>query len=480
VELVERTMRHSAGYGYEGAGGGRRWKGSMNSNPSADVVVTGAANRLRGRFRDLVRNNPQSARAVRTLVSQIIGTGIRGHAADLKLREAFNIWCESLKVDVSEQMNFFGIQKLAMRTIVESGSVLIRRQRVKSKDMFTVPFKLQVLEPDFIDIAKEDLNPASGNLLKKGIEYDPFGKPVAYWLFQEHPGTTMTRYGAKQKSIRIPASEIIHCFDMLRAGQTDGVPWGAPVLLRLRDFEDYEDAQLLRQKIAACFTGFIYDTEAPVNETRAEGVDAKPMSERFEPGGWEVLPPGKDIKFATPPGVGADYDPYTTRTLQGIAAGIGTTYEQLSQDYSKVNFSSARMSYNQFYSDVDDWRWNMFIPHVCGKVWEWFLEGYELASGISKRTDRSIRWTPPQKFMVDPTKEIAAMKEKVRSGFQSLSETVRQLGDDPAEHFAEMASDNALLDKLNLKLDSDPRTMTSTGQSQLAFEGNGNNGETTN
>jgi hypothetical protein len=71
--------------------------------------------------------------------------------------------------------------------------------------------------------------------------------------------------------------------------------------------------------------------------------------------------------------------------------------------------------------------------------------------------------------MVDPTKEIAAMKDMVRSGFQSLSETVRQLGEDPVEHFDEMAADNELIDSLQLKLDSDPRSMTNTGQSQMAF-----------
>ncbi len=479
VDLAERSIsRLNPGSSYEGAGSGRRWKGGQLHNASADVIVTAAANRLRARFRDLVRNNPQAARGVRTLVSQIIGTGIQGHATDKKLREAFNTWCYSTKADVGEQLNFYGIQKLAMRTIVESGSVLIRRQRVNSKEMLNVPFKLQVLEPDFIDISKEELL-QNNSMIKKGIEYDKFGKPLAYWLYEHHPGSAMQRLGERYKTIRVPADEIIHCYDILRAGQTDGVPWGHPILLRLRDYEDYEDAQLLRQKIAACFTGFIYDNEAPINET-AGSADDKPMSDKFEPGAWEVLPPGKDIKFTTPPGVGADFEPYTTRVLQGIAAGMGVTYEQLTQDYSRVNFSSARMSFQQFFADVDDWRWNMFIPTICARVWDWWLDGYDLAQGISKKADRSIRWSPPKKFMVDPTKEISAMKDMVRSGFQSLSETVRQLGEDPSEHFAELADDNKTIDELKLKLDSDPRSMTGTGQSQSLFEGNGNNGDAQN
>lgn len=470
VSLVER---HAGQMGYEGAGVGRRWKGTRQNNASADVVVGGAVGKLRSRSRDLARNNPQSSRAIRTLVSQMIGTGVIGQPKDQKLRDAWKEWAYSRKADLTEQMNFYGLQKLCMRTIVESGSVLIKKQRVSSKQMLNVPFQLQVLEPDFIDTSRDEL--IGDNRVKKGIEYNKFGKPIAYYLFEEHPGSQLQRLGQLYKTVRVPAEDVIHCYDILRPGQTDGVPWLHSVLLRLRDYEDYEDAQLLRQKISACFAGFIYDTEAPVNETpTSDDEETKPMSDRFEPGGWEVLPPGKKIEFANPPGVGADFDPYTRRTLQGIAAGAGVTYEQLTQDYSQVNFSSGRMSYNQFYTDLDDWRWNMFIPMLCDRVWEWWTEGYDLATGIPKSADRSIRWSPPRRFMVDPTKEVAASKDMVRSGFTSLSETVRQFGEDPEEHFEEMSQDNKNLDRLGLKLDTDPRTMTSTGQIQSTNTGSGN------
>jgi capsid protein len=109
VEIAERTLenfRPNAGYGYEGAAAGRRWKGTTLSNASADVTATGAANRLRARFRDLVRNNPQAARAIRTMTSQIIGTGIVGHPKDTELRSEFSLWCNSLSADVGTSDEF--------------------------------------------------------------------------------------------------------------------------------------------------------------------------------------------------------------------------------------------------------------------------------------------------------------------------------------------------------------------------------------
>jgi capsid protein len=34
------------------------------------------------------------------------------------------------------------------------------------------------------------------------------------------------------------------------------VPFGHAAMLRLKDLEEFEDTQLIRQKIAACFTAF--------------------------------------------------------------------------------------------------------------------------------------------------------------------------------------------------------------------------------
>ena len=33
------------------------------------------------------------------------------------------------------------------------------------------------------------------------------------------------------------------------------MPWFAPVILKLRDLDEYDDAELVRKKIEACFQG---------------------------------------------------------------------------------------------------------------------------------------------------------------------------------------------------------------------------------
>ena len=60
---------------------------------------------------------------------------------------------------------------------------------------------------------------------------------------------------------------MLHLFDRLRPGQVRGVPWFAPVILKLRDLDEYDDAELVRKKIEACFAAFV--TGADDEETLA-------------------------------------------------------------------------------------------------------------------------------------------------------------------------------------------------------------------
>jgi lambda family phage portal protein len=131
----------------------------------------------------------------------------------------------------------------------------------------------------------------------------------------------------------VPASSVLHLFDRLRPGQVRGVPWFAPVILKLRDLDEYDDAELVRKKIEACFAAFV--TGSDDEETlgaAATDADGRRV-ESFEPGMIEYLAPGKDVKFATP-SAGGDYAEYMRVQLHAIASGVGLTYELLTGDLS--------------------------------------------------------------------------------------------------------------------------------------------------
>src|SRR6185295_18223605 len=246
LEIVRR--------GYEGASAGRRTQGWRKTLSDANAETWKAGGQLRNVARDLVRNNPYAASALNTITDHAIGTGIQP-SEELDIWKA---WAETTECDADGQNDFYGLQKLVMRTVVESGECLIRRRvRTRPEERFPLPLKLQVLEPDFLDSTKDGPGTNGGRIIQ-GVEFNPIGQRVGYWLFKDHPGAMN---GTSLQSSFVPAEGVIHVYRAQRPGQVRGVSWFAPVLLRFKDFDDFEDATLMKQKIAACLAVITSDVD---------------------------------------------------------------------------------------------------------------------------------------------------------------------------------------------------------------------------
>lgn len=447
---------------YDGATGGRRASGwSTVSSGSANSEVRMAYEVLRDRSRDLVRNNRYGARAISQIKSHMIGAGIVPvwHSKSSRKKEIFaDLWAEFAEQDVladfEEVQDVYGLQGLIAKTVTESGECLVVKRYVKDKRL-KVPVQLQVLEPDYLDGAHDSRIVEQGKPFEvMGIEFDSQGKRSGYWLFPRHPG----EMGRVVQSVRVSVENVIHGFRRDRPGQVRGIPWLAPCILDLKDLDDYEDAQLIRQKIAACFSAFVTDDEGGSGPNHLEEDYG-----RLEPGRIEGLPPGKSITFASPPAA-EGYDSYTRSVLRGIAVGVGVTYEMLTGDYSRVNFTSGRMGKADFWQILDEWQWQMFIPQVLRPIGRWFLEACDLAGYDT--TGVWAEWVPPRRPLIDPTREVPSMVKAIRGGLQSRSQTIRELGYDPLDVEREYAEENRRADDLGLTFDSDPRKITSSGQVQ--------------
>lgn len=436
---------------FDAAAGGRRTAGWTTYNTSSNQELEPALHKLRARSRDLVRNNPYAFRAVQGIANNVVGTGIRpaivatSDTAKLQFKRVWDKWADSTDCDFDGLNNFYGLQKLVMRTVAESGECLIVRRRNASKNL---PFELQVLEPEFIDTNKNTAAVENQTTVLMGVEFDKSGRRVAYWIYDRHPSDY-----AFAKSRRIPADDVIHVFEVLRPGQVRGVPFGVSSFLRLKDFDEYEDAQLVRQKIAACFTAFV---STPNNGSGLPGTSTNSdLTERVEPGLIQRLAPGDEVTFGTPPHA-EGYESYSRKILQGTSVGYGVTYELMTGDLSNVNFSSGRMGWIEFQRNVEGWQEFMLVPQLCTKVFEWFLQAAFIAGKI--RTINVVAsWTPPRREMIDPYKETKAMIEQVKAGFISWPEALRLLGYDPDMTMEEIVEWMKKVDEKQIKLSSDAR-----------------------
>ncbi len=438
---------------YEAAQPGRRTTGWHRDSGDVNAVNGTAIRELRMHARDLIANNAWAEKGVETITGNTVGWGIVPKAPGAVM-DLWKKWAETTDCDADGRLTFSGLQELALRTVVSDGEILIRRRWRRPSDGFAVPMQIQLLEADFLDTAKEGSTP-TGKIVQ-GVEFDKVGFRLGYWLFPVHPGSG----DLAGESKFVPASEVVHIFRGLRPGQIRGVSWFAQTITPLKDFDEFEDAQLMRQKIAACFAGFVEDAEGGGSAIGTES-DENPALEELGPGMIQYLPSGKRITFGNPPTV--TDDGFSTRTLRKIAAGLRVAYEDLTGDYSQVNFSSARMARISHWSHVYKWRHNMLIPQMCVPIWAWFAEA---ASLVDVDVPAAAEWTAPPMPMIEPDKEGLAISRLVRNGVMTFGQMVREQGGDPEAHFTEYAADLAMLKAKGIKLDSNVIDVSQAGLTQ--------------
>lgn len=461
---MELLARH-----YEAAAVGRRTQGWRRSASDSNAVVGPALSVLREVARDLVRNNPYAESALTTIGDHVVGWGIvaKPKRKNPRAAELWDAWAGTTACDADGRNDFAGLQKLVMRTVVESGEVLVRRRFRLPTDGLPIPLQIQVLDPDYLDTLKTGITITNNDGLIvgriiHGVEFDAIGRRVAYWLFPEHPGSAMRSamlFGSSTASRRVPAESVLHVYKQSRPGQVRGPSWFAPVLLRFKEFDEYEDATLMKQKIAACLAVITSDTDGS-NPHLGNTDPNDPAIDSLEPGMIINAGPGRSIQVVQPPTVREHAD-YARTTLRAIATGLGVTYEDLTGDYDGMPFSAARMSRLRHWARVEDWRWRTLIPQLCHPVWYWAME----AAAIMGLSDPpAAEWTAPPPPMIDPANEGLAYMRNIRTGIMTLSEAQRERGYDPVALMAEMAADNKRLDELEIILDSDPRNTTQAGQ----------------
>lgn len=442
---------------YEAAAIGRRTQGWNRSTGDANAASGASLARLRDVARDLVRNNPYAKSAVETIAQHVVGWGIE---PSVEL-EVWNAWAGTTACDADGRHNLAGLQKVVMRGVVESGEVLIRRRARRAEDGLPIPIQLQVLEADHLDTLKDGPLTNGGRIIQ-GVELDPLGRRVAYWLFREHPGASQLTSRVFGQSVRVPAEQVAHVFLADRPGAQRGVSWFAPVILRFKDFDEFEDATLMKQKIAACLaviTSDVDGTAAPLGTTTTEDPDV----DSLEPGLIMNVAPGRSVEVVQPPTV-REYADFTKTSLRGIATGLGVAYEDLTGDYTEMPFSAARMSRIRHWARVEDWRWRMLIPQFLEPVWGWAMTAAEMTGAAV--SEARPEWTAPPLPMIDPEKEGLGVIRNIRAGVTTHFEAVRERGYNVDQFFDEYQKGLEELDRRSIVLDSDARKMTQAGQAQ--------------
>lgn len=428
-EVPRRSLPYAY---YDGARNTRRLKnwGLVNPGPNVSLQQTPE---LRSRARESIRNNPYAAAAKRTYLSNMIGTGIKAQWPSERVQKLWDAWM--MEADADGQLDFYGLQSLLAGAEFESGECLVRLRARRPGDMLTVPLQLQLLEPDVLDNAQLTQNPGTGFEINQGIELDPIGRRVAYWMRRRHPGDAHLQTFADQTPVRVPAEDVLHIFEVQRPGQLRGVPRLATVLVLLHELDEYQDAELMRKKIAALFAGFITTdvSFAPNADLLAQSQTTKTEEHELtlEPGLLQHLDPGQNITFSEPADVGNNTDSFIKSQLRKFAAGLGLTYEQVANDLSGVNYTSMRSGLLEFRRNIERLQQQLICYQFAHKVARrWFLDAR--ASGQLRRASNEVflglKWLSSGWQHVDPVRDENAAILAVQAGFESREDEVARRG----------------------------------------------------
>lgn len=444
------------------------------SNANINDIIGASSPYLRARVRQLIRDFPYLARAVRIMVDYSIGTGIQFQSTvetksgkrDKKritmIEDAVKWWMD--ECDASGKMHYYEMMRLAKRQDLESGEFIIVKTFPKDKNLY-IPYALQIYEADWLSSSHDrystggiDINAKPTDTeIRQGIEYyKSTGRVKGYWF-------TDPNYGGQ--SVWIPAENVVHGFEMLRPQQLRGVsPFAAGVLIA-NDLSNYLDAEIDGAKLAAKWLAIVKKNDPGVaqlnlpTQTAANGTDTQKIEE-LENAIIEYLRPGEDITFASSNRPGTTFQPFVRLLLTMLSISTGAPYELVSGDYQGLNFSTTRVVRNDFSQQlrpISARHIRQFaMPTIKTALDIAVLSGRLTLPGYwqNPRTYWASEWQPPGMDAVDPLREAKGQIEAISYGLKSPQEVARERGRDLEDIYKEIQSARELATEMGLEFEA--------------------------
>jgi len=307
------------------------------------------------------------------------------------------------------------------------------------------------LQPIEAELIRTPEKKNDNDLIIEGVRKSKSGIVLGYYIC----GRTSNGSADQTKTKFIPKENFIHCFKPIRFDQVRAVPDLAPLVNKLRDYDETDGAVLNKVKLDA-YQQFKRKTNTGLANERARDAYVKTDSdskdkqrvEKHEQ--WRIhnMRPHEDLEAFASATPSNQYVEYLKHELTAIAAALGIPYEYLMLIFTAGSFSAQRaaMLHAQHeFLQIHNWVINVFLDRLYNwRIAKAIKEG-DLAPapvderGISEWYKK--KWSAPYFGWVDPQKQVAADKDSFNMGITSLKAIVNNQGRDRDEVLAEKAGD---------------------------------------
>lgn len=409
----------------------------------------------------------------------------------------FTLYAESIRnfPDAARKLTLTGLTRLAVGIHAAGGEVLASVEWMRGGYR---PFAtaLQMIDLDRLSNPRGEMDTPT---LRGGVHRDRFGAPLGYWIREAHPSdwTDSNNYNWRY----IPATrgqvtgnpgwdrpQMIHIIDQWRPDQTRGLSAMVAALKEMRMTKKFRDVVLQSAVLNATYAASIEsDLPTDVVLQQAGGGDPNALSSyssaylgevaqylggsrniQFDGVKVPVFYPGTKMKLqnaGTPGGVGSEFE---SSMLRYISAILGVSYEQMSKDYSKANYSNLkaaiadterrmRVEKRQVADRFAGTFYRLWLEEAlnAGQITSMPKKAPNWYDGLNQEAYSACEWIGASMGQIDELKETQAAVLRLNNGLSTREMELARLGKDWRVVFRQLAREKTAAEDQGLEFGMD-------------------------
>ena len=415
--------------------------GTANDLLRADVYT------LTRQLRHLERNNATIRSIVEGHLADNVGTGI-GVVPDTG-DESVN---ERIRQEWERESDILGIcgesdtelQRLWCREIDISGNLLARIIQDDSRTPLGLsPIAILPLELEWL--SREPVGVEAGNSFCAGIEFDRYGRPVAYHLCDPNGDGVVER---------VPAKWILHGFERKRAQMAIGEPRLCSVIERSLQRGRLIDTELKSAINASALSTFLKSGahEEPSDDGDTDSQGNPIYMTEFPVGAHANLAPGDDIGVIQTTRPNMEVQEFAKAMDGDLAGAAQVSRIWLTRDGSAYNFANSK--FDQIRTNMVVRPWQLWFGRIAaGRVYEYFLPYILNRLGLALKPEyRRYKLQPDVPQETDEKASAQALETSLKLGVTTRETYCSQRGQDWRKIAEQLALEQQTMEALGVKL----------------------------
>lgn len=516
------TTSAMVGGAYEGADRFSRETALWNpSHGSADSDILPDKEEIDARVRDLQRNDAYAKSGASIHKDNIVGAMfVLNSKPEFSVLGLDEKWAEEFQQEVESKFTlsaespsnwldasgintFTGLVRMAVGMDLLAGEVLATAEWIDDDPLRPFGTAIQMVDPDRLS---NPPNVIDSRETRAGVKRNYRGAPIGYHIRRRHPsdflsGWNIERDEWKYVEARKPwgRQQVIHIYDQVRPEQTRGISSMVAALSEMRMGKQFRNVMLQNAVVNATYAATI-ESNLPSETVFAalgggKGNDAAAVISKYMGGflsaiasyengaknnmlnGVRVphLPPGTKLNLQ-PAGQGGPLGTeFEQSMLRYLAANLDVSYEQLSRDYSKTNYSSVRAAMNESFKGMQSRKRNTADRFATAGYHLWLEEmiatkqitsmprnAPNFWEGLNREAYGACEWIGASRGQIDELKETQAAVLRIKNGLSTREDELARLGKDWRKTFPQLEREEKEARDRGLNFNKEDKMMNAT------------------